>query len=124
MPAEDYSGAQDDSDPVGKWIPEVGPEVLFAGVPNVYAMKGRFVHSLPRVPKNVRFVLCHLDCDWFNSYIQVFNFLAKGRLTPGAILLIDDYNVCTGCRNAVDNWVKHMGNHVILHNGARIDYLG
>jgi O-methyltransferase len=88
MPKEDYLNLNDEdrSDTPGKWAPEVPPSVLFAGYHNIHPIQGRFADTLQHVDPSVRFILCHVDCDWYTSHKQVLEFLTE-RLVPGAVLL-------------------------------------
>lgn len=104
MPQEDYHPGEDDSDPPGKWKPLAGPAQLFEGIPNIIPVVGRFAETLPAFIPNVPFVLVHIDCDYYESYTQVFNFLAK-RMVPGGVALLDDYGMCAGATRATDEWV-------------------
>jgi O-methyltransferase len=68
---------------------------------------GRYEDVLPvRTGANV-FDLVHIDCDWYESSRVVLAYL-KDRLSPGAILQIDDYGHWQGSRQAFDEagWLK------------------
>jgi asparagine synthase (glutamine-hydrolysing) len=47
-----------------------------------------------------RFDLVHVDCDWYSSVKVALDYL-KNRLSPPAILQIDDWSHWEGCRAAV-----------------------
>jgi hypothetical protein len=57
--------------------------------------------------QDVRFILCHVDCDWYTSHKQVLEFLTE-RLVPGAVLLFDD-PFLVGARRAIEEWVSAIG---------------
>ena len=117
IPAEDYGGEEDSSDPPGKWIPYANPAELFAGIPNIKIVPGRFVDTLALVPLDVRFVLVHVDCDLRRSHEQVFRFLEQ-RMQPGGIVLLDDPQL-KGANRAIREWtarqpvVRWDGGHII-----------
>jgi asparagine synthase (glutamine-hydrolysing) len=52
-----------------------------------------------------RLALVHIDCDW---YEPVALCLARTRhhLSPGAYVIVDDYNDYSGCREAVEEFVR------------------
>ncbi len=118
IPAEDYGGEEDSSDPPGKWVPSAdNPWALFAGIPNVQVVPGRFADTLALVPLDVRFVLVHVDCDLRRSHEQVFQFLEQ-RMQPGGIVFLDDPQL-KGANRAIREWtarqpvVRWDGGHII-----------
>lgn len=55
--------------------------------------QGFFSETLDRIPNATRFGLVHLDCDFYASALQVLDaLLGRQLLSPGAILLFDDWN--------------------------------
>jgi hypothetical protein len=61
-----------------------------------------------------------LDTDWYESTMKELEVLYP-RLSPGGILIIDDYGHFTGARKAVDDYFRDRGETVLLH---RSDYTG
>jgi len=61
-----------------------------------------------------------LDTDWYESTMKELEVLYP-RLSPGGILIIDDYGHFTGARKAVDEYFRSIGETVLLH---RSDYTG
>jgi hypothetical protein len=113
MPVEDYHPGEDDANPPGKWTPTGTPEQLFEGIPNIVPVVGRFALMLPKYD-DLRLLLVHIDCDYYESYRQVLEFLER-RMVQGGVAFIDDYEAghnCFGCVRAVDEWVAKMGDHV------------
>jgi hypothetical protein len=47
--------------------------------------------------------LAHLDCDWYDS-VRVCIERVAPRLSPGAIVVLDDWSSYSGCRRAVEEW--------------------
>lgn len=113
MPAEDYHPGEDDANPPGKWAPQGTPEQLFEGIANIVPVVGRFAVTLSKVIIP-RLLLVHIDCDYYESYRQVLEFL-ESRMVQGGVAFIDDYDPehnCLGCRRAVDEWVATMRDRV------------
>ena len=109
MPAADYHLGEDDANPPGKWRPAADPEDLFDGIPNIAVVKGRFADTLKQLQK-VRLLLVHIDCDYYESYRQVLEFL-ETHMVPGGVAFVDDYSPghnCLGCQRALDEWLKAM----------------
>jgi len=46
----------------------------------------------------------HVDCDWYDSVRICIERLAP-VLSPGGIVVFDDYESYSGCRRAVDEWL-------------------
>ncbi|MGB9880728.1 MAG: TylF/MycF/NovP-related O-methyltransferase [Anaerolineae bacterium] len=67
---------------------------------NVEIIEGRYEEVLPNLPANYSFGLVHIDCDWYESYKAVLNYL-RNNLCPGAILQLDDYSTWQGASRAV-----------------------
>ena len=64
--------------------------------------------------------LLRLDTDWYESTRHELEHLFP-RLSPGGVLIIDDYGAWEGARRAVDEYFA-SGDHPMLLN--RIDYTG
>jgi len=67
-----------------------------------------------------RLAVLRLDTDWYESTMKELEVLYP-RLSPGGILIIDDYGHFTGARKAVDEYFRSIGETVLLH---RSDYTG
>lgn len=67
-----------------------------------------------------RVALLRLDTDWYSSTNHELRHLYP-RLTPGGILLIDDYGYWRGARRATDEYLASLSQRPLLH---RIDYTG
>lgn len=48
--------------------------------------------------------LAHIDGDWYESVRTCLERIAP-RLTPGGVMVIDDYDAWSGCRTAVDEFM-------------------
>lgn len=61
---------------------------------------GWFKDTLPLVPASKRFALVHLDCDLYESSIQVLdNLFNHNRLADGCIILFDDFLCNRGAKD-------------------------
>jgi asparagine synthase (glutamine-hydrolysing) len=47
----------------------------------------------------------HIDCDWYDSVITCLNQI-EPRLSPGGILVIDDYLDWSGCHKAIEAYFE------------------
>jgi O-methyltransferase len=67
-----------------------------------------------------RIAVLRLDTDWYESTKHELVHLFP-RLSPGGILIIDDYGDWQGARRAVDEYFAASGTAIFLH---RIDHTG
>ena len=79
---------------------------------NIRFVKGLYEDTL-RVEEPVAFA--HIDCDWYDSVKLCIERLAD-RMSPGAVMLFDDYNSFQGCRKAVDEWLPTDPRFRIVHS--------
>ena len=85
----------------------------------VRLVKGLFQETLPGAPlKSV--ALLHLDCDWYESVKFCLKTLYD-KLSPGAVVQLDDYGHWQGARRAVDEFFQERG---LVTKLQRIDYSG
>lgn len=52
-----------------------------------------------------RLALVHIDCDWYEP-VALCLARIRDHLSPGALVVIDDYNDYGGCRRATDDFVQ------------------
>ncbi len=83
----------------------------------IHLRKGRVEDTIP-TNAPTRIALLRLDTDWYESTRHELVHLYP-RLTPGGVLIIDDYGHWKGCRQACDEFFQDKP--VLLN---RIDYLG
>jgi hypothetical protein len=112
-------------DPQGVWcygaLPEVQQHLASSGYPEsqINYVVGKVEDTLPsRAPEQIS--LLRLDTDWYESTRLELEVLFP-RLSPGGILIIDDYGHWQGCRQAVDEYFAGQGIRMFLQ---RIDYTG
>jgi O-methyltransferase len=89
-------------------------------------VQGRYEETLPQ-EQGGPYHMVHIDCDWYESVRAVLTFL-EPKLSPGAILQIDDYSNWQGSRASVDEaewlapykrWV--VGGPLVIDMGSLID---
>lgn len=91
---------------------------------NVTLVKGYFEDTM-QVEEPV--ALAHLDADWYESTMTCLRQI-EPNLVPGGRLVIDDYDMWSGCTKAIDEYfarrdgyefVKKSRLHIIKHENAR-----
>jgi O-methyltransferase len=100
---------------------EVRRAVLSTGYPaeRVHLVEGRVEETLPgAAPAEI--ALLRLDTDWYESTRHELEHLYP-RLSPGGVLILDDYGHYEGARRAVDEYFAAAGERPLL---SRIDYTG
>jgi O-methyltransferase len=100
---------------------DVRETVLGTGYPaeRVHFVKGPVEETLPaQAPE--RLALLRLDTDWYESTKAEMDHLYP-RLSPGGVLIVDDYGHWEGARRAVEEHFDAHGNAILL---SRIDYTG
>lgn len=114
-------------DPDTSWVWAKGPldTVRQAMAQTLYPagmisyVKGKVEETIPgAAPETI--ALLRLDTDWYGSTYHELVHLYP-RLSPGGILLIDDYGHWEGARRAVDQYLSERDIPLLLH---RIDYSG
>jgi O-methyltransferase len=65
-------------------------------------VQGRYEESLSQQP-GFPIAFAHIDCDWYESVNTCLAFI-DANLSPGGIVVLDDYNDWKGCRIAVDEF--------------------
>ena len=66
--------------------------------------------DIENIPKKISFL--RMDTDIYKTTVKQLEVLYP-KLSPGGILHIDDYGLCTGVRKAVDDYFK--GQNIWLH---------
>jgi hypothetical protein len=100
-------------------LDEVQKNIESTGYPSdrVRYVKGRVEDTIPQSAPQ-RIALLRLDTDWYESTYHELVHLYP-RLSPGGVLLIDDYGHWAGSRKATDQYFEEHTMHPLLH---RIDY--
>lgn len=85
----------------------------------IHFVKGKVEDTIPeQAPKSI--AVLRLDTDWYESTRHEMNHLFP-RLSPGGVLIIDDYGHWQGARKAVDDYIQENKVKILLN---RIDYTG
>lgn len=85
----------------------------------IHLIKGLVEDTIPdRAPEHL--ALLRLDTDYYSSTAHEMRHM-YGRLSPGGILIVDDYGKFVGARTAVDEYFGSTGQPVLLN---RIDATG
>ena len=70
----------------------------------VKTVKGYFENTLPTLRQEVpQIALLHVDCDWYESALAVFENLYD-NMSSGTFIQIDDYGYWDGMKRAVDEF--------------------
>jgi len=86
---------------------------------NIHFIQGRVEDTIPeQAPETIS--LLRLDTDWYESTRHELNHLFP-RLSPGGVIIIDDYGHWEGARKAVDEYIQEKKIKILLN---RIDYTG
>ena len=64
--------------------------------------KGLFEETLPNYSSPVAFA--HIDCDWYDPVKLCLEEISK-RLSPGGVMILDDYHAWAGARRATDEFL-------------------
>ncbi len=122
--ATDYWNKNKSGD-INKWcyssLDEVKSNLYKTGYPKnkLLFIEGDVEKTIPKIiPKKIS--LLRLDTDWYKSTYHELNYLYP-LLTPGGVLILDDYGHWRGARRATDEYFKRKGIHIFL---IRIDYTG
>ena len=70
----------------------------------VVFLKGWFKDTLP-ISQIQRLALLRMDGDLYGSTIVALNALYN-KLSPGGYVIVDDYHVVSGCRNAIKDFLS------------------
>ncbi len=103
-------------------LDDVQKNMQSTGYPEVQIkfIKGEVESTLQPATLPDRIALLRLDTDWYKSTYHEMVHLYP-RLSPGGVLIIDDYGHWQGARKAVDQYLAENGLDLYLH---RIDYTG
>ena len=63
--------------------------------------------------------LAHIDCDWYDSVLVCLERIVP-LLVPGGILVIDDYDHWSGCRQAVDTYFQDKKERFLFEKRSRL----
>ncbi|WP_079717149.1 TylF/MycF/NovP-related O-methyltransferase [Parapedobacter sp. ISTM3] len=90
------------------------------GVPvetnNIKLIKGYFEDTL-YLTEPVAFA--HIDCDWYASVMSCLVQI-EPRLSPGGVIVFDDYYAWSGCRSAVDEYFRDKSGFELSKKGRKL----
>jgi O-methyltransferase len=121
--AADLLTATERGDGANVWcvadLPDVQRAVGSIGYPaqRCHYVVGDVAVTLPEQPPEGPIALLRLDTDWYDSTRQELEHLVP-RISPGGVLIIDDYWHWGGCRKAVDEYLAATGLPIML---TRVD---
>jgi hypothetical protein len=85
----------------------------------LHFVEGKVEETIPgTVPERIS--VLRLDTDWYESTWHELTHLYP-RLSPGGVLIVDDYGHWQGAREAVDRYFGEVAEPILL---ARTDYTG
>jgi O-methyltransferase len=121
--AADMMAATDKSDSVWAYsgIDEVKSNLAQVAYPKdqIHLIQGKVEETIPgTIPTQIS--ILRLDTDWYESTAHELKHLYP-LLSPGGVLIIDDYGHWDGARRAVDEYFSGTGQAVLL---SRVDYTG
>jgi predicted O-methyltransferase YrrM len=82
-------------------------------------VEGKVEDTIPATAPE-RISVLRLDTDWYESTWHELTHLYP-RLSPGGVLIVDDYGHWQGAREAVDRYFGEVAEPILL---ARTDYTG
>lgn len=85
----------------------------------LHFVEGRVEETIPATAPE-RISVLRLDTDWYESTWHELTHLYP-RLSPGGVLIVDDYGHWQGAREAVDRYFSEVAQPILL---ARTDYTG
>ncbi len=80
----------------------------------IVIVQGRYEDTLPRLIEPYLYSQVHIDCDWYESSLVVYNHLRE-RLLPGAIIQVDDYSDWEGSQRAFQDagWLSQFQTRLV-----------
>jgi len=73
---------------------------------------GRVEETIPsQVPQTIS--ILRVDTDWYSSTLHILNHLYE-RVSPGGVLIFDDYDSWEGARTAVDEFRANLNQNFLL----------
>jgi hypothetical protein len=83
---------------------------------NVHMFKGLFENTL-NITQPI--AMAHLDCDWYESVLVCLEQIVP-NLVSGGVLIIDDYNDWSGCKQAIDEYFEGKQNNFRFEHGSQL----
>lgn len=86
----------------------------------IHIVEGMYAETLSHYSRRKHLDLAHIDCDWYESTKEVLTYL-RNRISPEAILQVDDYGYWPGAKLAVDESDWLSGKRKMIDDALRID---
>jgi O-methyltransferase len=103
--------------------PEYARHVMnLSGIRSFELVKGWFDTTLPEFSLPTSIALLRLDCDWYDSVMVCLESLFD-HVTPGGLILLDDYYVWDGCSRALHDFLARRSATERIRNLGDICYL-
>lgn len=103
---DDYYGYREDL--YGDVVATFGRHGLAVDGREVALVKGLFEETWP-VHGSQAVAFAHIDCDWYDPVKYCLASVAA-QLSPGGVMILDDYNDYGGCKTAADEFIaNHPG---------------
>lgn len=80
---------------------------LAVGGPRIALVKGLFEETVS-FDEETKIAFAHIDCDWHDPVALCLEKTYE-RLSPGGIVILDDYNDYGGCRVATEAFLRRHG---------------
>lgn len=80
---------------------------------------GWFKDTLPQIPPETRFSMLHIDCDLYQSTVDVLDFcFSNGLLSEGACIFFDDWNENRASPQSGERkaWSQMVDRHSIVYS--------
>lgn len=97
---------------------EITEELIFdtMGLDNVKILHGIFPDETAHIVDNIKFRLCHIDVDVYNSARDIVDWIWE-KMIPGGLLIYDDYGFvsCDGITKYVNEQMQ-LNDRLVFHN--------
>ena len=77
--------------------------MVLSGASQYHIVKGWFSDTLPKARLPEPIAILRMDADWYESTVCILDNLAS-RVTPGGMIIVDDYHTWEGCTKAVNEF--------------------
>jgi O-methyltransferase len=96
--------------------------MTLSGAQSFSLVKGWFKDTLPQFSPPEPIALLRLDGDWYDSTMVCLESLFK-HVSPGGLIIIDDYYVWDGCSRATHDFLSRQSATERIQNYRGICYL-
>jgi O-methyltransferase len=88
-----------------------------------FLVKGWFEETLPGTASKIsEIAFAHIDCDYYEP-VRICLETLFPALTPGGVILVDDYDDWKGCKRAVDEFVAAQPDRPLLDHRKNLGAL-